>query len=507
MAVLNSAVLCILFSLACVVLSLPNTRTRRGQDFVSSMSYDDAAEGPLTQAHHDLMKNDLTRQKRSAASEFIFDYTQEERAEILQRHNLLRSGVDPTATNMQHMIWDTDLEIQAQIWTSYCTFEHGGHDGFGDYATVGQNLFSKHGANVNNKAGVNGPMTAWGEDEQANYNYDAMSCSGGSCGHFTQMVWDTTFAVGCGRNYCPDGVYDSGSDSFRWIVACHYGPAGNAQGASPYTSGDSCSDCPLQYEGTCADNLCMETVTCLGLECQNGGLLNETNCLCDGCTEEYPGAFCQGLPDEDAILAVAPNGLGMVNGVGTYPDFVTWGEGSSDEESSDDPTTVEPTIDGGEDNNDDENDQGSSEMVEVRGVVTLAGDYASQVAGPGLAAFRDQMLPQIATSLQVQEEQITDFTATAGSIIIEFIVTAPSDTGAAGTDYTEVMAALEDLADSALTGIDGEALTVQTVTHVVILDADTPVTDPDEDSGSCTLIVNLVVFTMSAILTPRLVSP
>ena len=44
-------------------------------------------------------------------------------------------------------------------------------------------------------------------------------------GHYTQVVWETSKFVGCGRAICKNG---------NEIWVCNYSPAGNWVGESPY---------------------------------------------------------------------------------------------------------------------------------------------------------------------------------------------------------------------------------------------------------------------------------
>ena len=46
------------------------------------------------------------------------------------------------------------------------------------------------------------------------------------CGHYTQMVWQTSTKVGCAMAVCED------SQEQVWV--CQYQPAGNWVGKKPY---------------------------------------------------------------------------------------------------------------------------------------------------------------------------------------------------------------------------------------------------------------------------------
>ena len=61
------------------------------------------------------------------------------------------------------------------------------------------------------------------------YDHGSNSCSapeGRSCGHYTQVVWRDSTAVGCARVVC-----DNGGGVF---ITCNYNPPGNVGGLSPY---------------------------------------------------------------------------------------------------------------------------------------------------------------------------------------------------------------------------------------------------------------------------------
>lgn len=70
----------------------------------------------------------------------------EERNQILESHNRLRSSVaqgrvpnQPGAENMREMVWDDELALKAQQWANQCTFQHD-PSRYLDRFTMGQNL-------------------------------------------------------------------------------------------------------------------------------------------------------------------------------------------------------------------------------------------------------------------------------------------------------------------------------------------------------------------------------
>jgi pathogenesis-related protein 1 len=68
----------------------------------------------------------------------------------------------------------------------------------------------------------------WAAEKQY-YDHDTNTCSapsGQSCGHYTQVVWSDTVAIGCGGVVC-----DGATGVF---IICSYSPPGNVEGQAPY---------------------------------------------------------------------------------------------------------------------------------------------------------------------------------------------------------------------------------------------------------------------------------
>ena len=59
--------------------------------------------------------------------------------------------------------------------------------------------------------------------EKSDYTFDTQHCTQGKmCGHYTQMAWAGSYALGCAVNYC-DPITGWGPEGY--IVFCNYGPA------------------------------------------------------------------------------------------------------------------------------------------------------------------------------------------------------------------------------------------------------------------------------------------
>ncbi|XP_036412149.1 cysteine-rich secretory protein LCCL domain-containing 1b [Colossoma macropomum] len=176
---------------------------------------------------------------------------------ILDLHNKMRGQVYPPASNMEYMVWDTELERSAEDWAHSCRWEHGP-----------PHLLTQIGQNLGAHWGRDRPPTfhvqAW-YDEVRYFSYPypqecnpycPYRCSGPVCTHYTQLVWATSNKIGCAINVC----YNMNVWGMIWAKAvylvCNYSPPGNWWGHAPYKHGHPCSACPASYGGGCRDNLC-----------------------------------------------------------------------------------------------------------------------------------------------------------------------------------------------------------------------------------------------------------
>uniref|UniRef100_A0A665VL81 LCCL domain-containing protein n=1 Tax=Echeneis naucrates TaxID=173247 RepID=A0A665VL81_ECHNA len=180
---------------------------------------------------------------------------------ILDLHNKLRGQVYPPASNMEYMVWDTELERTAEEWAETCLWEHGPA---GLLPQIGQNL----GAHWGRYRPPTFHVQAW-YDEVKDYSfpypqecnpYCPFRCSGPVCTHYTQLVWATSSRIGCAINLC----YNMNVWGQIWAKAvylvCNYSPKGNWWGHAPYKHGTPCSACPPSYGGGCKDNLCYKGI-------------------------------------------------------------------------------------------------------------------------------------------------------------------------------------------------------------------------------------------------------
>ncbi|CAH2054355.1 unnamed protein product [Thlaspi arvense] len=135
--------------------------------------------------------------------------------EFLYAHNIARvsSGVPP-------LQWNNGLARFAHKWAKQrkadCKMIHSG----GPY---GENMFWHRQQKTWSLEKV---VTRWFE-ERFNYDPNTKTCASGKmCGHYTQIVWRATTAVGCARVKC--------NNNRGYLVVCEYDPRGNYEGESPF---------------------------------------------------------------------------------------------------------------------------------------------------------------------------------------------------------------------------------------------------------------------------------
>jgi uncharacterized protein YkwD len=131
--------------------------------------------------------------------------------DLLDAHNSARRGVGTPP-----LVWSSALASHAKLWAEQLLATH-------DFAhrpddPHGENLFTISGGTVTPAEVVQ----AW-VAERGDYDPATNRCTG-VCGHYTQVVWRTTRAVGCGMAF----------DGYRQVWVCEYDPRGNVVGVRPY---------------------------------------------------------------------------------------------------------------------------------------------------------------------------------------------------------------------------------------------------------------------------------
>ena len=64
-------------------------------------------------------------------------------------------------------------------------------------------------------------------NEKSNYDSNSNTCAAGNvCGHYTQVVWENSLRLGCGKVRC--------DNNRGTLIICNYDPPGNYVGQRPY---------------------------------------------------------------------------------------------------------------------------------------------------------------------------------------------------------------------------------------------------------------------------------
>ncbi|XP_072856463.2 glioma pathogenesis-related protein 1 isoform X1 [Pogona vitticeps] len=170
--------------------------------------------------------------------------------DCVNHHNYFRSSVNPSSSNMLQMTWDPALAKTARAWAKKCHFGHNVYLKIPRkvhpyFTPVGENIWTGSASHFS----VEEALRMWYDEVHA-YNFESQTCAK-VCGHYTQVVWATSYKVGCAVQFCPRvSGYEELSNGAHFI--CNYGPAGNFP-TKPYRTGRPCSGCNGEK---CVRDLC-----------------------------------------------------------------------------------------------------------------------------------------------------------------------------------------------------------------------------------------------------------
>ncbi|XP_032782776.2 venom allergen 5.01 [Daphnia magna] len=167
-------------------------------------------------------------------------------------------GPQPSASNMRQLIWDEELAVMAQTHAQQCVFEH---DTCRDVSRfrVGQNIYI--GASSADNLGTsnwNAAVTSWYDevdDMKAAYVTSFPANPPSVIGHYTQVVWASSYTVGCGVAYYQSTATFGAGFPYNRLYVCNYGPTGNFINSPVYAQGTAGSACPASTSnnnGLCA---------------------------------------------------------------------------------------------------------------------------------------------------------------------------------------------------------------------------------------------------------------
>ncbi|XP_063442769.1 GLIPR1-like protein 1 [Mytilus trossulus] len=178
----------------------------------------------------------LKMHRRSTGS----DLSVAESDHILNLHIVARQQVQPPASNMANMHWDNELAATAQEYANKCIWGHNSarSNPPTSFSYVGENIYVQ--TNTMNTDVLENGFTAW-DDEKNGFHYDTNTCSNAPCGHYTQIIWAESTALGCGVSHCPSmaNLPDYSFIDYWEFLVCNYGPGGNVNGRLPYVESSS----------------------------------------------------------------------------------------------------------------------------------------------------------------------------------------------------------------------------------------------------------------------------
>ncbi|XP_077608956.1 cysteine-rich secretory protein 3-like [Crocuta crocuta] len=134
--------------------------------------------------------------------------------EIINKHNDLRRSVSPPASNMLKTEWNKKAAENAQNWANKCTLEHSHPEDRKTSTRCGENLYMSSQPDSWSDA-----IQAWYDEYNDFIHGKGPKTPGAVVGHYTQVVWYSSYRIGCGVAYCPDQVY------LKYYYVCQYCPA------------------------------------------------------------------------------------------------------------------------------------------------------------------------------------------------------------------------------------------------------------------------------------------
>ncbi|XP_069089826.1 cysteine-rich venom protein-like [Pleurodeles waltl] len=193
---------------------------------------------------------------------------------ICDVHNDCRQNVDPPASDMQKLVWNSEAAANAKRVAEKCLFKHSSEaERTISTCVCGENLAMSSAAMKWDEV-----ILLW-DKEKNDFIFAIGPTSTKQYLHYTQLVWNETYGIGCAHKACP-GFH---------LHVCHYACIGNnaARLYTPYTKGTPCSKCPNNCENKLCTNPCLHfdlanNCRALSFACNTGKLGNmcDRTCKC-----------------------------------------------------------------------------------------------------------------------------------------------------------------------------------------------------------------------------------
>ncbi|XP_067275731.1 glioma pathogenesis-related protein 1b [Pseudorasbora parva] len=169
----------------------------------------------------------------------------------VQAHNTQRSRITPAAVSARSMSWDNELAKGARDRARHCKSSHHpglAHFGHPPFGWMGENIWL--GAPFS-AFSVENAIHRW--NKEGVYSLKNNNNCSRMCGHYAQLMWSTSYKLGCAVNVCSKGIENYSTHPESTIFVCNYGDTGQVHGVTPYIPGGACSGCGSV---SCRDNVC-----------------------------------------------------------------------------------------------------------------------------------------------------------------------------------------------------------------------------------------------------------
>lgn len=174
-------------------------------------------------------------------------FSRYEQALWLDRHQFFRMTALPfSAGNMLQLTWNDSLAVNAMSQAAYC-------DVSSSNAAIGTNAFEHSNSNATTTSIIDQAFQSWAvEASLAAFPSLAKPMTKGDAvglgvyNAYSQIVWATTQAVGCGYAMCGPNAM---------AIVCEYSEPGNTPTEPWYIHGDPASHCPANTSAS--NGLCV----------------------------------------------------------------------------------------------------------------------------------------------------------------------------------------------------------------------------------------------------------